>query len=139
MLILTSKLEDLKTSYDLISKHAGSLQKSLTALENYSSGSKDDLPSKVKNVTEKATLFRISSNTMINVSIYFFWSFIRMFLKQFMEKMREITKLIIFLNNHQYFTKKFQLEQYEYSPIFMLTLVSFCTIAFYFADIHVLF
>ncbi|XP_031638486.1 oxysterol-binding protein 2 [Contarinia nasturtii] len=58
---LSSKLENLRTCNDLISKNGRALQNALTELE-----SGDDLASKTKQVTERATLFRISSNAMIN-------------------------------------------------------------------------
>lgn len=60
---LSSKLENLRTCNDLISKNGRALQNALAELE-----SGDDLVSKTKLVTERATLFRISSNAMINVS-----------------------------------------------------------------------
>ncbi|XP_063695797.1 oxysterol-binding protein 1 isoform X2 [Culicoides brevitarsis] len=58
---LVLKLENLKTCYDLITKHGVALQRALTELETG-----DDLASKNKIVNERATLFRISSNAMIN-------------------------------------------------------------------------
>ena len=61
---LSARLENLKTCYDLISKHGLALQRALTDLE-----SGDDLQNKTKVVSERATLFRISSNAMINVII----------------------------------------------------------------------
>lgn len=60
---LTAKLENLKTCYDLISRHGHALQRALTDIE-----SGDELSTKSKAVSERATLFRISSNAMINVS-----------------------------------------------------------------------
>lgn len=54
----------MKTCYDLITKHGIELRRALTELE-----SNDDLASKKKIVSERATLFRISSNAMINVSL----------------------------------------------------------------------
>lgn len=51
----------MKTCYDLITKNGHSLQRVLAELE-----SGDDLASKNKVVNERATLFRISSNAMIN-------------------------------------------------------------------------
>lgn len=61
---LSLKLENLRTCNDLISKNGRLLQSALAELENG-----DDLASKTKLVTERATLFRISSNAMINVSV----------------------------------------------------------------------
>ncbi|XP_021708221.1 oxysterol-binding protein 1 isoform X2 [Aedes aegypti] len=58
---LTFRLENLKTCYDLITKHGATLQRALSELE-----SGDDLANKTKIVSERATLFRISSNAMIN-------------------------------------------------------------------------
>uniref|UniRef100_A0A182LZ01 PH domain-containing protein n=1 Tax=Anopheles culicifacies TaxID=139723 RepID=A0A182LZ01_9DIPT len=58
---LTVRLENLKTCYDLITKHGAALQRSLSELETG-----DDLANKTKIVSERATLFRISSNAMIN-------------------------------------------------------------------------
>lgn len=58
------RLENLKTCYDLITKHGVALQRALTELE--SSGDDQSLASKTKIVNERATLFRISSNAMIN-------------------------------------------------------------------------
>lgn len=57
-------MENLKTCYDLITKHGVALQRALTELE--SSGDDQSLASKTKIVNERATLFRISSNAMIN-------------------------------------------------------------------------
>lgn len=54
-------MENLKTCYDLITKHGAALQRALNELENG-----EDLASKNKIVNERATLFRISSNAMIN-------------------------------------------------------------------------
>ena len=84
MQVLTSKLEDLRTSYDLICKHASALHKSLAELENLdvtslvgpggtvSGSGNGEITTKMKTVNERATLFRISSNTMINVSFFFY-------------------------------------------------------------------
>lgn len=57
------RLENLKTCYELITKHGVELRRALSELE-----SNDDIASKNKIVSERATLFRISSNAMINVS-----------------------------------------------------------------------
>lgn len=54
-------MENLKTCYDLITKHGAALQRALSELE-----SGEDLAGKNKIVNERATLFRISSNAMIN-------------------------------------------------------------------------
>ncbi|XP_063596730.1 oxysterol-binding protein 1-like isoform X7 [Penaeus indicus] len=62
--VLTAKLEDLRTCHDLIMKHGAALQKSLAELEALDNT--QDLTAKIKTVNERATLFRISSNAMIN-------------------------------------------------------------------------
>ncbi|KAJ0019153.1 hypothetical protein NQD34_006722 [Periophthalmus magnuspinnatus] len=62
--LLGSKLEDLSTCNELIAKHGAALQRSLTELEalrGQLEGSE-----KIKAVNERATLFRITSNAMIN-------------------------------------------------------------------------
>lgn len=63
---LASKLDDLSTCNELIGKHGAALQRSLSELEELRvSGDSTD---KVKAVNERATLIRITSNAMINVS-----------------------------------------------------------------------
>ncbi|XP_022252408.1 oxysterol-binding protein 1-like [Limulus polyphemus] len=62
--LLSAKLEDLTTCNNLIIKHGTALQRSLTELEQLETGS--DSTAKVKAVNERATLFRITSNAMIN-------------------------------------------------------------------------
>jgi hypothetical protein len=64
--LLTAKLEDLRTCSDLITKHGATLQRYLSELESLDTV--QDLPTKLKPVNERATLFRITSNAMINVS-----------------------------------------------------------------------
>nr|XP_026653113.1 oxysterol-binding protein 2 [Zonotrichia albicollis] len=63
---LSSKLEDLSTCNELIAKHGAALQRSLSELENLRLPA--DSGEKIKAVNERATLFRITSNAMINVS-----------------------------------------------------------------------
>lgn len=68
---LGSKLDDLATCNDLISKHGGALQRALAELETAenSLGSQspgNELSIKIKAVNERATLFRITSTAMIN-------------------------------------------------------------------------
>lgn len=63
---LASKLDDLSTCNELIGKHGAALQRSLSELEELR-GSADNTD-RVKAVNERATLFRITSNAMINVS-----------------------------------------------------------------------
>ncbi|XP_069070548.1 oxysterol-binding protein 2 isoform X4 [Pleurodeles waltl] len=61
---LSSKLEDLSTCNDLIAKHGAALQRSLSELENLKLVTESG--EKIKTVNERATLFRITSNAMIN-------------------------------------------------------------------------
>uniref|UniRef100_M4A051 Oxysterol-binding protein n=1 Tax=Xiphophorus maculatus TaxID=8083 RepID=M4A051_XIPMA len=61
---LGSKVEDLTTCNDLIVKHGSALQRSLSELEGLQVG--PDMGEKIRQVTERATLFRITSNAMIN-------------------------------------------------------------------------
>ncbi|KAI4832675.1 hypothetical protein KUCAC02_015634 [Chaenocephalus aceratus] len=61
---LGSKVEDLNTCNDLIVKHGSALQRSLSELEALRVSG--DVGDKMKQVTERATLFRITSNAMIN-------------------------------------------------------------------------
>ncbi|XP_043239908.1 oxysterol-binding protein 1-like isoform X2 [Amphibalanus amphitrite] len=60
---LNAKLEDLQTCHDLIAKHASTLHRSLADLEN--TESTQEVTAKVKQVNERATLFRITSTAMI--------------------------------------------------------------------------
>ncbi|XP_043971239.1 oxysterol-binding protein 1-like isoform X2 [Gambusia affinis] len=62
--ILGSKVEDLTTCNDLIVKHGSALQRSLSELEGLQVGT--DMGEKIRQVTERATLFRITANAMIN-------------------------------------------------------------------------
>ncbi|KAI4905810.1 hypothetical protein NFI96_017015 [Prochilodus magdalenae] len=61
---LGSKVEDLSTCNDLIAKHGSALQRSLSELEGVKLGG--ETSDKIRQVTERATLFRITSNAMIN-------------------------------------------------------------------------
>ncbi|XP_067861701.1 oxysterol-binding protein 2-like isoform X4 [Heptranchias perlo] len=61
---LASKLEDLSQCNDLIAKHGAALQRSLSELENLKLPAESG--EKIKAVNERATLFRITSNAMIN-------------------------------------------------------------------------
>uniref|UniRef100_A0A3Q3R2B0 Oxysterol-binding protein n=1 Tax=Monopterus albus TaxID=43700 RepID=A0A3Q3R2B0_MONAL len=61
---LNSKLDDLSTCNELIGKHGAALQRSLSELEDLRGSA--DSTDKVKAVNERATLFRITSNAMIN-------------------------------------------------------------------------
>lgn len=62
---LQSRLEDLHTCSELITKHGGALQRALNELETNIDA--DTMQGKSKTVQERATLFRIASNAMINV------------------------------------------------------------------------
>jgi len=64
--ILGTKLSDVRTCGDLVTKHGAALQRSLVELEQLDSQS--EAAARIKNVNERATLFRISSGAMINVS-----------------------------------------------------------------------
>lgn len=59
-------MEDLSTCNDLIAKHGTALQRSLSELESLRLPAESN--EKIKQVNERATLFRITSNAMINVS-----------------------------------------------------------------------
>ncbi|XP_048836635.1 oxysterol-binding protein 2 isoform X2 [Brienomyrus brachyistius] len=61
---LASKLDDLSTCNDLIAKHGAALQRSLSELEGLRVPVEGG--EKIKAVNERATLFRITSNAMIN-------------------------------------------------------------------------
>ncbi|XP_029430948.1 oxysterol-binding protein 1 isoform X2 [Rhinatrema bivittatum] len=61
---LSSKVEDLSTCNDLIAKHGTALQRSLSELETLKLPAESS--EKIKQVNERATLFRITSNAMIN-------------------------------------------------------------------------
>lgn len=65
---LATKLEDLGTCNELIGKHGAALQRSLSDLEDLRGSA--DSTDRVKAVNERATLFRITSNAMINVSLH---------------------------------------------------------------------
>lgn len=60
------KMEDLRTCHDLMVKQGSALQRSLTELEQVENPS--EALSKAKSVNERATLFRITSNAMLNAS-----------------------------------------------------------------------
>jgi len=65
--LLSTKLSDVRTCGDLVTKHCTALQRALGDLEQLDSQS--EAAARIKNVNERATLFRISSSAMINVSI----------------------------------------------------------------------
>lgn len=62
---LSAKLENLKTCFELIGKHNAALHR---ALNEYEAG-EDMSAGRGKLVGERATLFRISSNAMVTVSL----------------------------------------------------------------------
>ncbi|XP_052800519.1 oxysterol-binding protein 1-like [Mya arenaria] len=66
---LGSKMEDLNTCNDLIGKHGSALQRALSELEQLDGT--PDVSSKVKVINERATMFRITSNAMINACAEF--------------------------------------------------------------------
>lgn len=61
---LTSKLDDMNTCNDLIEKHFANLQRALSDLEK---NPEQDTAARSKIISERATLFKITSNAMINV------------------------------------------------------------------------
>ncbi|XP_032251024.1 oxysterol-binding protein 2 isoform X3 [Phoca vitulina] len=61
---LSLKLDDLSTCNDLIAKHGAALQRSLSELDGLKIPHESS--EKLKVVNERATLFRITSNAMIN-------------------------------------------------------------------------
>ena len=63
--MLSVKLEDLQTCHDLISKHGNALQKAVTESELTSQGNEPVLS---KTITERAALFKITSNAFITTS-----------------------------------------------------------------------
>lgn len=63
---LSLKLDDLSTCHDLLAKHGAALQRSLNELDSLRLPY--DSSEKLKAVNERATLFRITSNAMVNVS-----------------------------------------------------------------------
>ena len=82
---LGSKLEDLVTCNNLVNNHGATLQRSIGELVEKDStrsstdsieskSAKDDTAAKVKGINEKAQLFRITSNAMINVSLCCFFT-----------------------------------------------------------------
>lgn len=63
---LSLKLDDLSTCNELVAKHGVALQRSLNELDGLRIPAESS--EKLKAVNERATLFRITSNAMINVS-----------------------------------------------------------------------
>ncbi|KAK3084224.1 hypothetical protein FSP39_010268 [Pinctada imbricata] len=61
---LTAKLEDMNTCNDLILKHGNGLQKALSEVESLDNPT--EAGSRLKVINERATMFRITSNAMIN-------------------------------------------------------------------------
>lgn len=65
---LSLKLDDLSTCNELVAKHGVALQRSLNELDGLRIPAESS--EKLKAVNERATLFRITSNAMINVSAW---------------------------------------------------------------------
>lgn len=78
--MISTKLDDLSTCHNLVNNHGGALQKAIgdlvdkdpsravTPLEKTQKDIKDVAAQNMRLVNEKAQLFRITSNAMINVS-----------------------------------------------------------------------
>lgn len=70
--LLHVKLEDLSMCSELIGKHGAALQRSLSDLEQLDAAGgappAQELAARVRAVNERATLFRITSTAMMNVS-----------------------------------------------------------------------
>ncbi|XP_011162781.1 oxysterol-binding protein 1 isoform X2 [Solenopsis invicta] len=64
---LTRRLDDLQTCYDLMLKKGSAFQRALAELEMLEPPS-PELAAKFKIVSERATLFRVAANAMINTS-----------------------------------------------------------------------
>lgn len=66
---LSAKLEDLQTCSDLIAKQCAALQRALADAESVAADNNpQEVMQKMKAVNERATLFRITSSAMVNVS-----------------------------------------------------------------------
>lgn len=63
---LSARFEDLNTCNDLIVKQGAAFQRALNEHEHVDNTA--DSTSKIKAINERATLFRIASNAMLNVS-----------------------------------------------------------------------
>ena len=68
---LSNKLEDLQTCHDLIVRHGQALQRSLTELESLNASRPTETTTLIKSVNERATIFKITSNALINASTEF--------------------------------------------------------------------
>merc|ERR1719402_2110662 len=73
---MAAKLENLQTCNDLIVKHGHALQRSVSELEaatgeKKGGGDISGVSPKMKNLNERATLFKITSNAMINACTEF--------------------------------------------------------------------
>lgn len=74
-----SKIDDLTTCNNLVNSHGGSLQKAISdhvdrdpnkaAQSTLDKHSQDPVAQNLRLINEKAQLFRITSNAMINVSL----------------------------------------------------------------------
>lgn len=69
---LEAQINDLETCTELIQKHWKALCKPLNELES-NNGDIEMCQGKTKEVGERATLFRISTNAMVNVSEFLMW------------------------------------------------------------------
>jgi len=65
MRALSTKIADLTLCNERLNKHGAALQRALGELEQLDN--QMDMSPKIKSVNERATLFRITSNAMINV------------------------------------------------------------------------
>ena len=68
---LSTKLEDIQTCSELLTKHQTALQRTLGDLEKIDGST--DPATRVKAANERATLFRITCNAMIKVRILMFY------------------------------------------------------------------
>jgi len=67
MRALSSKVDDLRTCSDLVTKHSAALQKALVDLQKGGTSPSDTVHI-IRTVNERATLFRITTTAMIGVS-----------------------------------------------------------------------
>jgi len=69
--LISTKLEDLTTCNSLVSSHGGSLQKAIGDFGE-TRKNKEAAEPHLKSINEKAQLFRITSNAMVNVRLVIF-------------------------------------------------------------------
>lgn len=65
---LETQLNELQTCGDVLAKHWKNLTKPLSEIET--NGDPEALQGKTKEVCERATLYRIATNAMMNVSFF---------------------------------------------------------------------